>query len=226
MKTLLFVLSFFSATGSYAQINVLPLKLNNDTQVTKVSSPKDAHSEKPESIKRISDNTLKPVEEIKEIKSEQKALQIDNRISYEKVLDSISDMVDKRLAQKDTKLAALQFDYNSYSLMHTKRAFTWQYYSSIVIFFIVIGIVLTGLYMAYLQFLIYKKIVMSQLSRQTKDDTSADNPEKILQTDMEISDKGLKINTAVIGVIILAISLGFFFLYLKYVYPIILVNPS
>lgn len=226
MKIVLFFLLYFGAIGLYAQINVLPVKLNNDTVMTKAASTSDANEKKLELIKKMSNNALKSVEEGKEVIGGEKALQTDNRVSYEKMVDSISDMVDKRLAQKDTKLAALQFDYNSYSLMHTKRAFTWQYYSSIVIFFIVIGIVLTGLYMAYLQFLIYKKIVMSQLSRQPKDDTSADNPEKILQTDMEISDKGLKINTAVIGVIILAISLGFFFLYLKYVYPIILVNPS
>jgi hypothetical protein len=39
-------------------------------------------------------------------------------------------------------------------------------------------------------------------------------------TNFEISKDGIKINSAVIGLIILAMSIAFFFLYLEFVYPI------
>jgi hypothetical protein len=41
-----------------------------------------------------------------------------------------------------------------------------------------------------------------------------------LETDIDINPKGIKISSPVLGVIILTISLAFFYLYLKSVYPI------
>jgi hypothetical protein len=41
-----------------------------------------------------------------------------------------------------------------------------------------------------------------------------------MKTDIEFSGKGIKVSSPVLGVVILAISLGFFYLYLRHVYPI------
>jgi hypothetical protein len=39
-------------------------------------------------------------------------------------------------------------------------------------------------------------------------------------TSLELSTTGLKVSSPVLGVVILALSLGFFYLYLVYAYPI------
>ena len=89
-----------------------------------------------------------------------------------------------------------------YTFDQNRKVFQWQYLSSIIIFFVVILIVLMGLLLSYLQF---KKAAESS-------------------TKLELGSAGIKIDTAVIGLVILTLSLSFLFLYLKYVYPISIVK--
>jgi hypothetical protein len=62
---------------------------------------------------------------------------------------------------------------------------------------------------------------LRQSTDKTKDDANALD---MIKADLELGKDGLKINTAVIGLIILSLSLAFLFLYLKYVYPISIVK--
>lgn len=89
-----------------------------------------------------------------------------------------------------------------YTFNQNRKVFQWQYISSIIIFFVVILVVLMGLFLSYLQF-----------RRSAESNTK-----------LEIGSGGVKIDTAVIGLAILTLSLSFLFLYLKYVYPITLVK--
>lgn len=89
-----------------------------------------------------------------------------------------------------------------YTFNQNRKVFQWQYISSIIIFFVVILIVLMGLFLSYLQF------------RRAAD----------TNTKLEIGTVGIKIDTGVIGLAILTLSLSFLFLYLKYVYPISIVK--
>jgi len=91
------------------------------------------------------------------------------------------------------------YDYRQAGYDHRLRVFKWQHVSTIIIFFIVIGLVITGVYFAAIQF-----------HRGKSPDT----------TEVELSVKGVKVRSPVLGVIILTLSLGFFYLYLAYVYPI------
>ena len=52
-----------------------------------------------------------------------------------------------------------------------------------------------------------------------KDAPPTDRPNP-LATQFEVSAKGIVINSSVLGVVILGLSLAFFYLYLVYVYPI------
>jgi len=118
---------------------------------------------------------------------------------------------------------------NEYNFMHHQRSFTWQYYSGIVIFFLVVAIVAMGLVLSYQQFKLNERLVSPKKIDVTSTvaQTTADalKPAEVFTTStMEISKDGLKINTAVIGLIILSLSIAFFFLYLKYVYPITFVE--
>jgi len=90
------------------------------------------------------------------------------------------------------------FDYN-------RRVFEWQMTSTRVSFWVVIGLVGIGVLFAGIQF---------RRAMTAKGDAQD------LTTDLEISSKGIKMSSPVLGVIILGISLAFFYLYLRHVYPI------
>ena len=90
-------------------------------------------------------------------------------------------------------------------LDYNRRVFEWQMTSTMVSFWVVIGLVLAGLVFAAIQFLRAMR-------------APAGDPD--LTTDLEISGKGIKVSSPVLGIIILTISLGFFYLYLRHVYPI------
>jgi hypothetical protein len=95
--------------------------------------------------------------------------------------------------------------YYTTGLNHRTKVFQWQHTSTIVIFITVLILVFAGLYFAWLQF-----------SRDLKRPSAAPAPDSTL----EMSATGLKISSPVLGVIILALSLAFFYLYLIYAYPI------
>ena len=108
-------------------------------------------------------------------------------------------------ATNDSFLTAMRdyYGYKSSSLQHRSRVFQWQLSSSKFIFMIVLTLVTVGVVFAAIQFRI-------GLKRKTKDDT----------TEVEITPGSIKLSSSVLGVIILVISLAFFYLYLVYVYPI------
>lgn len=98
------------------------------------------------------------------------------------------------------------YTYRLEQLNHRLKVFQWQYLSSQVIFGVVVLVVAIGLYFSWMQF--HASNLGQDLGR----------------SDIEASDKGVKISSPVLGVIILALSLGFFYLYLVHVYPINEVN--
>lgn len=93
------------------------------------------------------------------------------------------------------------YQYRVIAFGHRNRLFDWQHTSSMIIFGVVIGIVLLGLYFSWVQF--------------HKDEKISDHV-----TTLEASKTGIKVSSPVLGVIILVISLLFFYLYLIYVYPV------
>jgi len=119
-------------------------------------------------------------------------------------------------ASKDPKTnelyeKALQdyYHYRSEGLQHRRAVFKWQLFSAKLIFVIVLVLVGSGVVFAAIQF---RFGIQNQKTGAVGADT--------LSTEMELSASGIKINSPVLGVIILSISLAFFYLYLIYVYPI------
>ena len=113
---------------------------------------------------------------------------------------------------KEKYLSALReyYNYRISGLQHRQRVFEWQLFSSKVIFVVVLLLVSTGIYFAAVQF-------HSGLGRRAKA-TGASEGDEV--TEFAASLKGVKVKSPVLGVIILVISLAFFYLYLAYVYPI------
>lgn len=83
------------------------------------------------------------------------------------------------------------------------KQYQWQLFSSKIIFFVVMALVISGIVLAAIQF-------AYGLSRKTIFDVQ----------ETQISFEGVKIKSQFLGVITLTLSLAFFYLYLKTVYPI------
>jgi hypothetical protein len=85
--------------------------------------------------------------------------------------------------------------------------FAWQSLSTKIIFVVVLLLVLAGIYFAAIQF-------HAGLRRDQA------NPAQPDETELSLSLSEVKVRSPVLGVIILTISLAFFYLYLVHVYPI------
>jgi uncharacterized membrane protein YjgN (DUF898 family) len=89
-------------------------------------------------------------------------------------------------------------------LKHRQATFAWQLTASRIIFWIVIILVLAGVGFAAIQFWV-------ALRRR----------EPLPNSEISINDSGVVFRSQYLGVLTLAISLAFFYLYLKTVYPVV-----
>lgn len=92
--------------------------------------------------------------------------------------------------------------FRSKQMDHNITILKWQHYSGIGVFFLVIFLVLGGFYLSFLQFKRDKKT--GQSSGAT----------------FEAGKSGVKFSSSVIGLVILFMSFGFFYLYIQEVYTI------
>lgn len=129
------------------------------------------------------------------------------------------------------------YEYQRSGLEHRKHVFAWQLLSSRIIFFIVIVLVLAGVYFSGVQFHSSLRAARAAEARAgekaadlalrgTESEGSAAAKEpggraaEYPVTQLEASLQGIRVSSPILGVIILALSFLFFYLYLKYVYPI------
>ncbi len=110
-----------------------------------------------------------------------------------------------------------QYDYKAFSFLHAKRTFEFQYTSGRIIFWVVLLIVFAGLAFSAVQF--YVGLHHPLESRAKTDGKDAASSEECV-SEFEASLQGIKLKSSVLGLLILAMSMVFFYLYLKYVYPI------
>lgn len=93
-------------------------------------------------------------------------------------------------------------EYKEFVKNHHKRTFTWQYYATIMIFITVMLIVYSGLILSFIHF---------KNDLKTKQKT---------ENEIEVGSSGIKLRSSVIGLIILTLSLAFFYLYLTHAFEI------
>ena len=98
------------------------------------------------------------------------------------------------------------YRYRMQGYDHRLRLFEWQLLSSKIIFVVVVLLVFSGIYFAAVQF-------HTGLSAAKR--SEGDEP-----TEFVVTLRGLRVRSPVLGVVILAISLAFFYLYLVFIYPI------
>ncbi len=105
------------------------------------------------------------------------------------------------------------YAYRAQGYAHRHEVFRWQLFSSRIIFGAVIALVALGVYFSWLQFMAGR--------RKSPPAKGEPNPEERRTTStVKFSTSGIEVSSPVLGVIILAISLAFFYLYLVHVYPI------
>jgi hypothetical protein len=111
-----------------------------------------------------------------------------------------------------------------------ERSYRWHLFSTKLIFFLVILIVVFGLYITYVQFnRDYHDWSPPQhhLADTAKSDVTAavDGAAPVVQprpiSTFKMGPGGLELSSQVIGLIVLALSFGFFYLYVKEVYPMV-----
>lgn len=147
----------------------------------------------------------------------------DDDINQRRALGQDSTMVMiERLSRYDTVLKAQLYDYYRFGMEHRKKSFNWNLLSSKITFWVVILLVFSGIAFAGIQFYISLKERSAKQNPLQPQKITVENKDAYgeFNTQLEASAKGIKISSPVLGVIILVISLLFFYLYLAYVYPI------
>lgn len=110
------------------------------------------------------------------------------------------------------------YDYRISGLRHRAEVYAWQLTSSQITFVVVIFLVLVGIFFSWLQFRISLRPKPAPASAGAA--PSAETAVAAAVTEISASLEGIKVSSPVLGVVILVISLLFFYLYLAYVYPI------
>jgi hypothetical protein len=103
------------------------------------------------------------------------------------------------------------------------RAFNWQFWTSVVLLGVVVAICLAGVIFSGFQ--LYWATAYGSgggsAERPSADQVAANKPNADqLGTNVELSWQSVRVTSSVIGLVVLVISLAFFYLFLKEVYPI------
>ncbi|MCX7155744.1 MAG: hypothetical protein NTW45_04780 [Rhodocyclales bacterium] len=135
------------------------------------------------------------------------------------------------------RLQKAAYDHQSWMLEYRQKAFEAHHVYTIIVFAIVCGMVLLGMYLSYKEFAIgaarRQRLIERLVQRFRRpaggkaDDAKAGSDQEqsveeqaAAATALEIGTSGVKVTSQVLGVIVLVVSMGFFYLYLKTVYPI------
>lgn len=118
----------------------------------------------------------------------------------------------------DANLRLNMAQYILESRTENYSVYRWQYVSTIIIFFLVIIIVLSGVVYSALQFTIAYKHMKEKSAQQLGAATVPAPTEDV--TNIKLSLQGVEISSSIFGIITLALSIVFFYLYMVYVYPV------
>jgi hypothetical protein len=120
-------------------------------------------------------------------------------------------------------LSALEenFTYESERLKHRKWVFRFQLVATNISFVIVMAMIGFGLRFAHIQF----SREFPRVSPPTPGDPPVPPPTHVSPiTDIEVSLARIKVSSSILGVVILGLAMGFFYLYIRFIFPIQGVN--
>jgi len=140
-------------------------------------------------------------------------------------LPSSCDALAEQEAKKDCLITLREYySYQRNGYQYRMSVFQWQLWSSKVIFAVVIILVLTGIVFSGIQFRRSMKGTAVVVHRKGKHiEQTKDNPGLAAEsavTTFKAGPEGFEVSSSILGVIILVISIAFFYLYLTVVYPV------
>jgi len=133
--------------------------------------------------------------------------------------------LDNKTREKYLETLRANYEYHLQGYRQRMKAFEWQHLSSQIIFVFVLMLVFIGVGFAAVQFYIGlprskpSKLIANE-SDTSKAGTDVEKSQVKEVNQIEISLQGVKVSSPILGVVILIISLAFFYLYLVYVYPL------
>jgi hypothetical protein len=128
--------------------------------------------------------------------------------------------------------AKAAFDHQVWLLQYRERAYEAHHRYTLWVFVLVCALVVLGMYLSLREFNLdsrRREALIAQLTKRLKrlsgqkgQDSAAEHGDggASTSTTLGIDATGVKVTSPVLGVIILVLSMGFFYLYLKTVYPI------
>ncbi len=139
-------------------------------------------------------------------------------------IDTPADLTSLDASTREHYQAALRayYDYRVRGFRHRGEIFDWQLTSSKVTFVIVLVLVVVGIYFSWLQFRIslQPRSPAAPASGTTAELAPVEAAVVAAVTEISAGRDGIKVSSPVLGVIILVLSLLFFYLYLVFIYPI------
>jgi hypothetical protein len=131
--------------------------------------------------------------------------------------------------------AALTLYDRKWKAEFAERSYRWHLFSTKLIFFLVAAIVMFGLFITYVQFKRDYHDWAPHQRHSSQSASSAGGADASAVADAAASPSGssiklgpgtLELSSQVIGLIVLALSLGFFYLYVKEIYPMVEGHPA
>jgi hypothetical protein len=156
--------------------------------------------------------------ELDELK--QKKKQVDEMLANALGAQKTENQDDPFFSQKYKEwIAAYQSD--QFAVMaHRQNAYKWQEHASTVVLILVVLVVVSGV--AFSGYQLYKSVNIPKAMPTGAAPTPEVHSEGNLATDFRVSQQGIQITSSVVGIVVLAISLAFLYLFIANVYPI---NP-
>lgn len=129
----------------------------------------------------------------------------------------------------DAPAATAEAAFDAWVDTYTQRAYAWHHTSTIVIFWVVMLVVLSGVALATWQLAnwmkrvrAYDEIFLQRLRKGGPADTEAINGVgKPPDSTLSLTKESVQLSSPYVGVVILGLSMGFFLAYLLLVYPIV-----
>jgi uncharacterized membrane protein YhaH (DUF805 family) len=125
---------------------------------------------------------------------------------------ALPDSADLQTRTKYQESLRASYEYQTYSYAHAKQTFDWQDRSGRLIFWMVMLLVLAGLVFSSIHFYVGLKRPPATSGKAPENADDA--------TEFEATLQGIKLKSSVLGLAILSMSMVFFYMYLKFVYPI------
>jgi hypothetical protein len=150
---------------------------------------------------------------------QQKKTAVD-RLLADYVVQARSAPSDPQLKETNVKLSQEYAEYRIYLMHYAERGYYWELVSSWVILALVAIVVLTGL--SFSGYQLYKSFHFAVVASQfpTGAGATASSQPPPLDAQIKLSAHEIQITSSVVGLIVLAFSLVFLYLFILHVYPI------